>query len=243
MGKRVSAKSAFRFISIAVGLTSGVLSLIREGLMLFDPNRFGGEVLFWRCVWIAFVLSMIISWAMEHRDVLDLRERLDAATKPLFEINRGTFIVAAMSDTKDGAILPNPYAGVLVFLTVFNRGAPSVVAGWKMKATLPDGLIVLGEAFLPNFPITIPRHGGETTFTPDQSLFKSSTVSPIVSGGQASGYVIFKFPLAVKKDLETRGTIIELTLDDIHHTPWTELIKPKGYDDGSGLQTPPSLIG
>ncbi len=48
----------------AVALMSGILSILREALAIFLPERVPKRSLFWNCVIISFVISATILWGL-----------------------------------------------------------------------------------------------------------------------------------------------------------------------------------
>ena len=54
-------------VLLVVAVMTGVLSLAREALLLFFPNKFKATLLFWSCVRVAFIISVAASWYREYR--------------------------------------------------------------------------------------------------------------------------------------------------------------------------------
>jgi hypothetical protein len=65
----------------AVALMSGILSILREALAIFAPDKAPQRSLFWNCVIIAFIISAAILWEMEHKKVNDLTTKLEQKQK------------------------------------------------------------------------------------------------------------------------------------------------------------------
>jgi hypothetical protein len=240
MASYFSYLSWFSVFLLMVALMSGILSLIREWALIHSPDKINEKRLFWGCVRIAFVASAITVWGIEHHDVIALHEQIDALTKPDFELSRGSFVISNMVETHGD--VTRKHAIVFVPLSILNHGAPSVIAGWTMKATLTDGTQVTGDPFGIHQPLIFPRKDGPITFSTDQSLFKKGTSSPIPTGGMVEGFVLFIFPDETKDRLQSKGTVITLTLEDSIHHPYTLEIKPTGINDADAyMAVPPSL--
>ena len=65
-----------------VGLMSGIFSLFREVVLINHPEKAKDHHLFWRCIFITFILSSMWLWISEHQQVLEQRARLEALTIP-----------------------------------------------------------------------------------------------------------------------------------------------------------------
>jgi hypothetical protein len=69
-------RHALKILVIVVALMSGVLSLVRELVGIYAPGKVPQASLFWRCTWIAFILSAAIVWYTEHKKVRELEQKL-----------------------------------------------------------------------------------------------------------------------------------------------------------------------
>src|SRR5437879_2051388 len=70
---------------------SGALSILREVFLLFSPHRVQKKSLFWRCVWIAFVLSAASSWKIERNARVAAEHRIDQSeisTRPYVGVEK-----------------------------------------------------------------------------------------------------------------------------------------------------------
>jgi len=70
MANFFSHLSWFQIILFVVAFTSGILSLIREALLIHNPERINERALFWGCARIAFIVSAVLLWGTEHRNNL-----------------------------------------------------------------------------------------------------------------------------------------------------------------------------
>lgn len=74
-----------RIVVLMIGFMSGGLSLIRELLAIYAPQRIQSASLFWHCVWIAFILSSFSAWFLEYRRSESLeQDLLKAKARPSF---------------------------------------------------------------------------------------------------------------------------------------------------------------
>jgi hypothetical protein len=75
-----------RIVPIMVGLISGILSIFREVLLFTAPDKVQEKPLFWASVRIAFVLSLIAAWWIEHKRSSELTARLEEIERAMPEI-------------------------------------------------------------------------------------------------------------------------------------------------------------
>ena len=66
-----------RIIPIMVGLISGILSIFREVLLFTAPDKVQEKPLFWASVRMAFILSAIGAWWIEHKTSSERAARLE----------------------------------------------------------------------------------------------------------------------------------------------------------------------
>jgi hypothetical protein len=70
-----------------IALMSGILSIAREVYGLYS-GTLPARSLFWSCVWIAFVVSAAILWAIEHKQFLSERAKNEIAPNIKITISR-----------------------------------------------------------------------------------------------------------------------------------------------------------
>jgi hypothetical protein len=60
-----------RVVPIWAGLMSGSFSIVREivGLYSTNPSPFWQKNVFWSCVWITFVIAMLIAWFIKNQEL------------------------------------------------------------------------------------------------------------------------------------------------------------------------------
>jgi hypothetical protein len=235
---------------LMVGFMSGILSTVREFVLIVKPDKVKEGFLFWRCVVIAFILSSCALWIIEHHKTLvleaagnQLQGKLDALTKPEFELTYGTLVIGRENYAVGGK--PYQYSTVFLPVTVLNHGAPSVVRRWRMMATLPNGEVYTGRPFVPSSPIHGPNifklmggAEGPISIPIDSSLFLTGTAKPIPQGGQASGYVMFIFPIEILGQMQTIGTMLDFTLYDVSDKPYHQSIPAGGKSDATFYGVP-----
>jgi hypothetical protein len=225
MGKWFSYLSWLQIVLIMVALMSGILSIIRELISIYAPNRVVGGSLFWRCVWVSFIISAVLLWGIEHGHTIELQERLDSLTKPIIEYRFEQWAFISFKDSPEST-------RVFAQIALKNRGAASIVEHWEMSMTYPDGTILSGtrEAF-PHIPVF--ELDANLKLYPEDSLFTKDTDAPIVTGGKRSGWVLFRFPRP-RKDFVVPGSFMTLSVDDIEGTSYHVKQNVRGDNDKKG---------
>jgi hypothetical protein len=66
-----------RVVPLTVGLTSGILSIIREFLLFAYPGKVQERLIFWASVRIAFVISAGIAWWIEHEARVEAERKIE----------------------------------------------------------------------------------------------------------------------------------------------------------------------
>lgn len=197
-----------------VALMSGVLSILRELTLIYFPNQVNQRPLFWHCVIIAFIVSMGIIWWQQSKVIETLTSELRierAKNTPNFEIAHGTVVISdAVLDygpQKEGATT------VLLPTTVINHGAPSIVKTICLYFENIDGKQLSGQAYMPHQEqLKFQGPKGPISIPTASSLFSRATANPIPTGGQADGFVLFRFPGGLRQKMaEADALVLEIT--------------------------------
>ena len=187
-------RSVRQVVLLVVALMSGILSLFRELLLIYLPTQFNQRSLFWNCVRISFVISMIVVWWQQHQAIAKLQSDLKiekSKNAPDFEIFHGT--VAIQNAALDYGPQTEKATTVLIPTTVINHGAPSVVRTVRLFIKFGDGTELEGLAYSPRQAyLNFPGPKGPISIATASLLFKRATENPIPTGGQADGHVIFR---------------------------------------------------
>ena len=102
-------------VVIVIALLSGVLSIIREGQLMYAPAKAADKKVFWGWVRIAFILAACLSWWNEHSKVGELLEATQAAyitssetsvAAPYYHI-RGNWVVSDTCKNTSNVIARN----------------------------------------------------------------------------------------------------------------------------------------
>src|SRR6266568_3366175 len=206
--------SPLQIILLMVGLMSGVLSIVREALGIWRGESISQRSLFWHCVVIAFLLSMGILVWQKSSQIDGLEKQLDELSKPQFEIAHGT--AAVLKGTAEYTKVTEPRTFIVLPVTVFNHGAPSVIRDIGMTVRFPNGEELTGKPYLPKNPeMSLPGPKGEISFPTSSSLFIKGA-SPIPMGGQADGFVMFELPAGLMEKIAETADWMELTIIDVN---------------------------
>jgi hypothetical protein len=187
--------SWFQIILLMVSLMSGIFSLFREVVLINHPEKAENAHLFWRCVFITFIISSVWLWISEHQQTMDLQSKLDALAKPQFVIDANRTFVSPI-DSNDGM--------VLVTMHITNLGAPSVIVSPKMVVAVNGGNDLEGLWLAPpDRPVDIqqPNSTGGVRFQPSQYLMSRAGEKPIDHNGAVDGFMWFRVPGLEKYDV------------------------------------------
>lgn len=207
--KWLSYLSVGRVVLLMVALMSGVLSILREVLALYSPERFTGRLPFWRFVWIAFIISVLFAWALEHNQNLQLRESLDILTRPNIS---GEVTFTSLASTEGQTVL-------VLAVDMVNKGAPSVVKFERCIITLSNGEEVQAQLILPPISdVSIEGSGNTPNLVLRRSDFLPGKGSeqPVASGGGLSGWAMFVIPGVARDTMATNSTKISYLSRDIN---------------------------
>jgi hypothetical protein len=94
--------------------------------------------------------------------------------------------------------------GAFIFLiaSIRNQGAPSSLSAYRLTVEFPNGQVLKGErvgVFSEGLKINEVKQGRALSFEASDAL-DAKTLSPIVEGGLAQGFLLFSFP-----DIETQS--------------------------------------
>jgi len=193
---------------------SGILSLFREVILIRQPDRAKDHHLFWRCIFIAFVVSSMWLWVDEHSKLLAEHKRHEAQLDFTF-YGEGTASLG--TDPRSSAIF-------VITGNMANSGEmPSIVRSWTLDVQLPDGSIVSPKPML--FPKTFYDVTGETAqhiwgdpldlerdYLPDVAAR-----TPITAGGGLPGFIMFEAADVPNSKFDDLPLKYILCYEDINH--------------------------
>jgi hypothetical protein len=212
MAEFFSYLSWFKVFLLMVALMSGILSIIREWALIHGSNKVDEKRLFWGCVRIAFVISSIALWGLEHSTVVDLNKRLDALTKPQFSTDELQVIVGEV---------PNGSVATFV-IRLNNSGAASAIAEdtWRMSATV-KGVERSGDMLMlsPTETDRCIQGFGVRRFVPSDALYERAS-HPITTNDYRLGVLVAQFIGVSKAELLADSTHINLSAADVNRNKY-----------------------
>jgi hypothetical protein len=220
MSSLFSYLSWFKVVLLMVAFMSGILSIIREAILIHKPDTVHEKKLFWGCIRIAFFVSAIVLWGTEHHEVLTLNAELNEATVPRLKME-----VDQIGIGTAGSEIPqlNGRTTVFIVANVVNTGAPSIAEGYHLTVTLPDGTKYSDIA---PFKTTEQKDmrlflghsstGESVVFSQADTLFEKTFAKPIEKGTRVRGVLGFALPVGVEpKSVKAKGTTFSLSCRDI----------------------------
>lgn len=179
---------------------SGVLSIAREVLSIFFPDKIPPRSLFWNCVVIAFIISAAILWFIEHQKV--------EKSKPILNAQVDVFAAAPSGEKGENSI-------VVITATITNIGAPSIVNNIGVSIKIQDKYYQGQSMPLPVEGITLEGENRSFLMKTEEYLPRKCLTQPIVTGGAATGFIPLLFSGLKKEDIFALGTIIIFTCNDV----------------------------
>jgi len=187
-----------------VTLMSGILSLVREAVQIFAPNKMAEKKLFWMCVRIAFVISAIALWCVEHSANLELHSEINTHSRPDLQV-----VVAALQ-------IANHTVGetvVMAQMGVLNKGADSAITHMAAHFKSPTFDQAVPIVYLP--PEEEAKAFPTETQTEDKEVGSMRTAGTITRGSLVPGKVFVIIPQDHTQELKSVTTgVLTLTVWD-----------------------------
>jgi hypothetical protein len=184
---------------------SGILSILREVLAIFYPNQVPQRSIFWNCVIIAFIISAIILWIIEHRKAIKLSSKLEKEldhSKPKLSAEIGFTSIAPAGEKNENLL-------VIITAIIKNTGAPSIVSDFQLLIKV-DGKETVGQFFpLSEGKITLQSIDGQVILLKsDDNLIIKSGSQPILTGGAVNGFCAVLVPNVIHEDISSKGILV-----------------------------------
>lgn len=235
----------FQIVLLMVAFMSGVLSIIRELVLIYRPDEIREGFLFWRCVIIAFVLSSFALWITEHHQTLVLQAKIDQLSLPNLGGKLGFAIAPSGSTSQDSVITIN---GMIT-----NAGAPSIAYDWSADLNFRDGHVIHGKRVVQpgvQAMVTLLQDlGPPITLSGASHWDRTATMQPIPTGGAAPGWIQFVFSGTSDKQMQDDGAELVFSFTDINGKRWfltkkvmaesNPLIFPQSIMQSPDIKTPP----
>ena len=207
--RSVGILNTFWLVALAiVALLSGGLSVIREVQMMYFPPRAARNTVFWAFVRIALAVALGMLFYNEKTKVKELQNVLDQKAKPVLECKFDQWFFGELRQSPGQTF-------VVIQLTVYSRGAPSIVEGWVLSITEADGKTFQGQPTLFSKVHSFNMAPGMTLYSQD-SLFTKQVNDPIQPGAKRSGWLLFQFVDTPKVDLYKKSAEMDLSFRDVN---------------------------
>jgi hypothetical protein len=208
-----------------VALMSGLLSIIREGLLLYVPGT-NQRSLFWACVRVAFIISALLALYGTWDRARDLQTQLTEANErsvPKLSLQIDRFGM--------GIIGPiHPAVAAIVWAAVGNSptGASSIAEDWALEITDPaTGKIYRTRNEVP------PKSMKFKQFEMASDPLYEKAMAPIIPGAKIRGMLLFYLPdVKVEEEAKLPKPLnIVLKCHDISGTVITAQMTYSGIKD------------
>ncbi len=158
--------------------------------------------------------SIFSAWREERKKAIKASQDLESLTKPNFELAAATITTVEMN------IHSGPGAGsntmVLMPTTIYNHGAPSIVKTYSMMLRFSGTEEYKGTSTVFQQPyIVLQTPKGPIQYPTHPSLMQKAN-SPIPTGGQADGLLVFVFPPGLTTKMNQPGSFFIFQVTDIN---------------------------
>ncbi|MGA2022796.1 MAG: hypothetical protein ABSH02_19550 [Candidatus Sulfotelmatobacter sp.] len=222
MSEFLSYLGWFQVVLLVISLMSGILSLIREAVLIRQPEKAKDHYLLWRCVFIAFIVSSLWLWMDEHSKLLAEHKRHEAQLDFTFS-TEGT-----------ASLTSDPSSNAVFFIAgnIANSGEmPSIVRTWSLDIDLPDGthvspkVMLFSKKFTDVSGETAQHIWGDKFDLADDYLPDVATRTSITAGGGMPGFIMFEATNAPASKFDGVVLRYNLCYEDInHHRSCTQTI-------------------
>ena len=201
-----------------VALMSGGFSIFRELYGIYS-GTLPARSLFWSCVWIAFVVSAAILWAMEHKAKEEAEKKL-TDLRPKLNLNLESTIWIFDKDQNVTIFVLSAY--------LLNTGEPSVAMSWGAEYQIDDVVEKMTGFYLRDDGYKITIDDQVLTLTNDDLLIPQVLTRRLERGEGRLGRIIFSIPGDRTKQIADHQFVITVTCHDFQGTPCFTAYKPSG---------------
>ena len=175
--------SLFQIALLAVGLMSGILSIVRELLAMYEPIKYQEKSVFWNCIVIAFIVSAGILLYQGRRENQELRDQLVKLTVPSISGELIPFSIAPAGDSNQDSF-------ITAWAVVDNKGAPSILKKISIFAKTADGRLVEGLNVSMGRSVKLHSSGNTDVIWQSENYFPGkSSDNPVPTNGGRSGWI------------------------------------------------------
>lgn len=199
---------------------SGILGVTQQIILLYslNPNPIWQEKVFWSFVWIAFVLSSIIAWLIEHNKVRSLEARIQESLMPKLSGKILNYWIQNSAEI-DGRII------FFFVVRITNQGQPSIASDYVLYLTFPEKDPILLEPIHFAKKIIIkgsPSHTIE--LSSNEAIYNKTATTLIPTNGAIVGHLAFVTDLSEEELSTSSSTII---FKDGQGNPCQVFLNPK----------------
>jgi hypothetical protein len=172
--------------------------------------------LLWVIGIVCILWGFYSAWDYQRNAAFEARKKLDELTKPklIGEIDQAGSVGQAVDE--HGRLFINMSdTGIFVFATIKNIGAPSVVVNWNLVVHMPGKAPVKAAKRL--LPTTM-RLDKQSMMYAEDALYNKAVNSPVPTGGQISGVLLFVLEGVTRDECWKQGTILILEFQDVLNT-------------------------
>jgi hypothetical protein len=157
--------------------------------------------------------AFFLAWRDQRDAAATMQKKLDESTKPKLvgEIDQAGVVGQAV-DEHGKLFIDVTDTGIFVFATIKNIGAPSVVVIWNLAVHIPGkGPMKAAKRLLP----ATMRLDRQSMMYAEDALYNKAVNSPVPTGGQISGVLLFVLEGVARDDVWKQGTVLTLEFQDV----------------------------
>jgi hypothetical protein len=194
-----------------VNLMSGLFSIGRELLLMYQPVPVQPKSAFWSFTLIAFVVSGVALLLIEGFKIRKLSKELESEkdrSRPNLAVPSGFTVITAPVGENDRDCM------VMISTVIVNTGAPSIVTDIDIFIKMDDRELK-GEAF-PLAPGPVTMSGQLTLQAKQEDYLPRKAIEHIIAnGGGIQGFHIVVVRNATQDEICKAGTIVILRFKDV----------------------------
>jgi hypothetical protein len=160
------------------------------------------------------VLAGFMNWREERehrvtaeREMKEAQARLEQERLPSLKLAISQIAVGEMA---------NGSAAVTIFAGIRNTGAPSIITNWRLIAQIPNKRPVEGQRYHYTGSFTyLTEDDKALEFDEASRLDEKVAESPLQTGAEKRGVLLFAFHRLTREQVGTEGTVFSLVFEDV----------------------------
>ncbi len=190
---------------------SGVLSIVRELLAMYAPSKYQERSVFWNCIVIAFIVSAGILLYQERQDNKELRRQLSMLTVPHLEDQVAPFSIAPAGANDQDSF-------VTAWISINNKGAPTILKNIALFAQTDDGRLIEGENVSLGRSLRLEGQGqSDIIWDPETYFPRQASEEPIQTNGGRAGWIDGLFLGITRQQMHNAKLVLKFS--DINDKP------------------------